>query len=210
MRTYEDVKEALKGFEAELKRESGIKRDHYIIMGGNVNVVRKNIGEYALEKGTPVPMIWETARKKQAEFQEKCGDNIRLEIIKYSDWLIKNIEDCKKLMKCMEESLTGKSTTKSTAKSTELPPENTPESKQEIAEYDPQPIPPVIGPICTHSPSEKPENSDSSFRPVSLSCPSCPYSVKTCMICKFAAGINMDVFPWEVICNAPEKSATEK
>lgn len=202
MRTYEDVKEALKGFEAELKRESGIKRDHYIIMGGNVNVVRKNIGEYALEKGTPVPMIWETARKKQAEFQEKCGDNIRLEIIKYSDWLIKNIEDCKKLMKCMEESLAGKST----VKTTELPPE----SKQEIAEIEPEPAPPVIGPLCTHSPSEKPENSDSSFRPVSLSCPSCPYSVKTCMICKFAAGINMDVFPWEVICNAPEKSATEK
>lgn len=206
MRTYEDVKEALKGFEAELKRESGIKRDHYIIMGGNVNVVRKNIGEYALEKGTPVPMIWETARKKQAEFQEKCGDNIRLEIIKYSDWLIKNIEDCKKLMKCMEESLTGKTT----AKTTELPLENPPESKHEIAEQEPEPIPPVIGPICTHSPSEKPENSNSNFRPVSLSCPSCPYGVKTCMICKFAAGINMDVFPWEVICNAPEKSTTEK
>ena len=103
MRTYEDVKEALKSFEDELKRESGIKRDHYIIMGGSVNVVKKGVGEYALDKGTPVPMIWETAKKKQAEFQEKCGDNIRLEIIKYSDWLIKNIDECKKLMECMRQ-----------------------------------------------------------------------------------------------------------
>lgn len=201
MRTYEDVKEALKNYEAELTRESGIKRDHYIIMGGNVNVVKKNVGEYALEKGTPVPMIWETAKKKQAEFQAKCGDNIRLEIIKYSDWLIKNIEDCKKLMKCMEESLSGK-TQQKTAPETIEP---VLEPKQEIIESE-DPEPPVIGVLCTRDTKTNPENPGNNLRPVSLSCPTCPYGVKTCMICKFAAGINMDTFPWEVICSAPEKS----
>ena len=190
MRTYEDIEEALKNYENELARESHIKRDHYIITGGNVNIIKKNIREYTLEKGTPTPMVWETAKKKHAEFQVKCGDNIRLEIIKYSDWLIKNIEDCRKLMKCMEKSL-----------STNARQNDTPEA---IGSEDPKPS--VIDTLCTGDTKTTPENPGNNLRSVSLSCPTCPYGVKTCMICKFAVGINTDTFPWTIICGSPEKS----
>ena len=173
MRTIDDVRTSLKFYEGELQRESGIKRDHFIITGGNLSVVKKGngpTGQYILDKGTPVPMVWETAKRKLAEFQEKCGDNIRLEIIKYSDWLLKNIEECKKLMDCMQNSMSGN------------PAESTSESI-----------------------SESQRKSTSKSYPVEMSCQSCPYEIKTCMICRFAAGINMKVFPWEVICDAPIK-----
>lgn len=198
MRTYEDVKEALKSFEDELKRESGIKRDHYIIMGGNVNVVKKGVGEYALGKGTPVPMIWETAKKKQAEFQVKCGDNIRLEIIKYSDWLIKNIEECKKLMECMRQQFSsGEESQKKVDPEPE--PETAPESVLKIAETDPEPEPKTI------ELSQSPIPCDCTARQLEMTCPTCPYGIKTCMVCKFASGINMNAFPWEIICSIPNK-----
>lgn len=198
MRTYEDVKEALKSFEDELKRESGIKRDHYIIMGGNVNVVKKGVGEYALGKGTPVPMIWETAKKKQTEFQEKCGDNIRLEIIKYSDWLIKNIDECKKLMEYMRQQFSSGEDSQKKA-DPEPEPETTPESVLKIAEIDPEPEPKTI------ELSQSPMPCDCTTRQMEMSCPTCPYGIKTCMVCKFASGINMNVFPWEIVCSIPNK-----
>lgn len=189
MRTYEDVMEALKSYENELTRESGIKRDHYIIVGGNINLVRKSVGEYVLEKGTPTPMVWETAKKKLAEFQAKCGDNIRLEIINYSDWLLKNIEDCKKLIKCMDESLSGKDWRK-------LPPET--------HDKEAKPGPAESGPSCTQTTKTDSEDPGNNRRAVAVSCLTCPYSISTCMICRFATGINMDVFPWEIICTAPD------
>jgi hypothetical protein len=198
MRTYEDVRETLKLYEDELKRESGIKRDHYIIMGGSVNVVRKGIGDYALEKGNPVPLIWETAKKKQAEFQEKCGDNIRLEIIKYSDWLIKNIEECKKLIKCMRKQFSsGDNPLESIVENPESTPESTPESIVETPEPPYEQI-------------ELPQSSTGPFHTArqleDVACPSCPYNIKTCMVCKFASGINMNVFPWEIICSIPNRT----
>lgn len=200
MRTYEDVKEALKSFEDELKRESGIKRDHYIIMGGSVNVVKKGVGEYALDKGTPVPMIWETAKKKQAEFQEKCGDNIRLEIIKYSDWLIKNIDECKKLMECMRQQFSsGEDSQKKVDPEPEAAQESAPESVLKIAETNPEPEPKSI------ELPQSPMPCDCTARQLEMSCPTCPYGIKTCMVCKFASGINMNVFPWEIICSIPNK-----
>lgn len=196
MRTIEDVKEALKNYEDELKRESGIKRDHYIIMGGNMSVVKRGVGQYALDKGTPIPMIWETAKKKHEEFQEKCGGNIRLEIIKYSDWLTKNIEDCHKLIGCMQKSLAGEETV-STAPTN--PPDGIePESGCDVPEENPAPdeTEQVI-------PGGVFKGPDGTFRAISVTCSDCPYGASSCMICRFATGINMDTFPWEVICSAP-------
>ena len=231
MRTYEDVKEALKTYEAELKRESNIKRDHFIIMGGNINVVRKGIGDYALEKGTPVPMIWETAKKKHAEFQEKCGDNIRLEIIKYSDWLIKNIEECKKLIKCMRKQFSSggdpqesvpesvaestventestaentESVSESATENTEFTPESTAENAESTVENTDHPHKPIELPQSPAGPSHTARQLDD------VSCPSCPYGIKTCMVCKFASGINMNVFPWEIICSVPNRTVKNK
>ena len=189
MRTYEDVIEALKTYENELTRESGIRRDHYIIVGGSINLVRKGVGEYVLEKGTPTPMVWETAKKKLTEFQAKCGDNIRLEIINYSDWLLKNIEDCKKLIKCMDESLSGQGQRK-------LPPETN--------DKEAKPGPVESGPLCTQTTKTDSEDPGNNRRAVAVSCLTCPYNISTCMICRFATGINMDVFPWEIICTAPD------
>lgn len=231
MRTYEDVKEALKTYEAELKRESNIKRDHFIIMGGNVNVVRKGIGDYALEKGNPVPLIWETAKKKHAEFQEKCGDNIRLEIIKYSDWLIKNIEECKKLIKCMRKQFSSgdnpqesmpESVSESTVENTESTAENT-ESVSESATENTESTPEstaenvestVENTDYPHKPIELPQSpagpSHTARQLDDVSCPSCPYGIKTCMVCKFASGINMNVFPWEIICSVPNRTVKNK
>lgn len=194
MRTYEDVKEALKAFEDELKRESGIKRDHYIITGGNMSVVRKGVGQYALDKGTPVPMIWETAKKKHEEFQEKCGENLRLEITKYSDWLTKNIEDCKKLMNCMQKSLSGEDTKPETPESQpECPAENPmPDETQQI----------IPGGVF--------KGPDGVFREVELSCRTCPIGVKNCMVCRFAVGVETTSFPWKVVCSAPISEKVEK
>ena len=239
MRTYEDVKETLEIYEAELKRESNIKRDHFIIMGGNVNVVRKGVGNYALEKGNPVPLIWETAKKKHAEFQEKCGDNIRLEIIKYSDWLIKNIEECKKLIKCMRKQFSSnvdphesapeslpestventESVSESTMENTdsgtdssventestlESTAENTESAPESIAETPEPPYEPIELPQSPAGPSHTARQLDD------VSCPSCPYGIKTCMVCKFASGINMNVFPWEIICSVPNRTVKNK
>ena len=193
MRTIDDVRTSLKFYEGELQRESGIKRDHFIITGGNLSVVKKGngpTGQYILDKGTPVPMVWETAKRKLAEFQEKCGDNIRLEIIKYSDWLLKNIEECKKLMECMQNSMSGN------------PAESTSES---ISESQRKSAPESMSGNPAESTSESQRKSTSKSYPVEMSCLSCPYEIKTCMICRFAAGINMKVFPWEVICDAPIK-----
>ena len=205
MRTIDDVRTSLKFYEGELQRESGIKRDHFIITGGNLSVVKKGngpTGQYILDKGTPVPMVWETAKRKLAEFQEKCGDNIRLEIIKYSDWLLKNIEECKKLMECMQNSMSGN------------PAESASESISESQRKSPRKsAPESISGNPAESTSESTSESDTESQrkstsksyPVEMSCPSCPYEIKTCMICRFAAGINMKVFPWEVICDAPIK-----
>lgn len=204
MRTIDDVRTSLKFYEDELLRESGIKRDHFIITGGNLSVVKKGngpTGQYILDKGTPVPMVWETAKRKQAEFQEKCGENIRLEITKYDDWLLKNIEDCKKLMRCMQKSMSGNPA--------ESVPESVPESNAESKRKSPSKSTPES--VSEHkknqpdSETESPRESPSKSYPMEMSCPSCPYGIKTCMICRFAAGINMKVFPWEVICDAPIK-----
>jgi hypothetical protein len=124
-------------------------------------------------------MIWETAKKKQAEFQEKCGDNIRLEIIKYSDWLIKNIDECKKLMECMRQQFSSG------------------EDSQKKVEPEPEPK--------TIELPQSPMSCDCTARQLEMSCPTCPYGIKTCMVCKFASGINMNVFPWEIICSIPNK-----
>ena len=224
MRTYEDVKEALKKYEDELKRESNIKRDHFIIMGGNVNVVRKGIGDYALEKGTPVPMIWETAKKKHTEFQEKCGDNIRLEIIKYSDWLIKNIEECKKLIKCMRKQFSSgdnpqesepesvaestAETTESVTEKTESVPESTAENPESVTE-DAESVA-ESEPETTDQPQSPTGPSHTARQLDDVSCPDCPYGITTCMVCKFASGINMNVFPWEIICSVPSRTVKNK
>ena len=189
MRTYEDVIEALKSYEDELTKESSSKRDHYIVAGGNINLVRKGPGVYALEKGVPTALMWETAKRKQEEFQAKCGDNIRLEIINYNDWLLKNIEDCKKLIKCMDESLSGKGSRK-------LPPET--------HDNEAKPGPVESDPSCAQMTETDLEVPGNNHRAVAVSCLTCPYSISTCMICRFATGINMDVFPWEIICTAPD------
>ena len=48
-----------------------------------------------------------------------------------------------------------------------------------------------------------PDKSEGNFIQIEMSCQSCPLKIKTCMICRFVGGINMDKFPWEIICNAP-------
>ena len=201
MRTIDDVRTSLKFYEGELQRESGIKRDHFIITGGNLSVVKKGngpTGQYILDKGTPVPMVWETAKRKLAEFQEKCGDNIRLEIIKYSDWLLKNIEECKKLMECMQNSMSGNPAESASESISESQRKSAPESiSGNPAESTSE--------STSESISESQRKSTSKSYPVEMSCQSCPYEIKTCMICRFVAGINMKVFPWEVICDAPIK-----
>ncbi len=209
MRTIDDVRTSLKFYEGELQRESGIKRDHFIITGGNLSVVKKGngpTGQYILDKGTPVPMVWETAKRKLAEFQEKCGDNIRLEIIKYSDWLLKNIEECKKLMECMQNSMSGNPAESASESNSESPRKSAPESMSgnpaESASESNSESPRKSAP---ESMSGNPAESTSKSYPVEMSCQSCPYEIKTCMICRFAVGINMKVFPWEVICDAPIK-----
>lgn len=194
MRTYEDVKEALEYYKEELKREATTKRDHYIVVGGNMCVIRKGVGQYALGKGDPIPMVWETAKKKVEEFQEKCCDGVKLESVKYNDWLNNNIIECNKLIECMKKSLSGEDAnpTNPTNPTDQPDVSEIPDSDSRISEC----------PIQSEKPV-KPNYSDCTPRPVEVSCQTCPYGVKNCMICRFATGINMDTFPWEVICSAP-------
>ena len=188
MRTFNDVKKSLEFYKEELNRESQIKRDHYIITGGNMSVIKKGVGQYMLDIGIPVPMVWETAKKKMIEFQGKCGGNIKLSMTKYEDWLKNNIDECKKLMKleCIQKPIDDEQIELSGShQDSEL--ESHPDKSESHSDKS----------------ESHPDKSEGNFIQIEMSCQSCPLKIKTCMICRFVGGINMDKFPWEIICNAP-------
>lgn len=176
MRTFEDVKVALKNYHDELAIEAGSRHPHFVVVGGNMCIIKKGAAQYTLGKGDPIPMREDTAQGKLLQFREKCGDNIKLEIISYSDWLNANIQECEHLISCMQASLSGEEVV-------------TPKEKPEIIHKD------------TSTPYvNEPVNPSGRF--ISIACPECPYGVNTCMTCKFAEGVNMQVIPWTIICNA--------
>lgn len=176
MRTYEDVKLALKHYHDELANEASAKLPHYVVVGGNMCIIKKGAStQYILGKGSPVPMIKTTAESNLKKFQDKCGDNIKLEMIVYSDWLNDEIKECNHLIGCMQKSLSG-----------EEPEQPIQMGQEEVHQGEP------TGP-----------GSDVHSRCITMSCTSCPYGINTCMTCRFAVGIRMQVIPWEIICNAP-------
>lgn len=182
MRTFEDVKTALKKYQEELANEAGSSQVHYVVTGGNM-CITKNGGStlYNLGKGDPIPMIKATADKNLTKFSEKCGDNIKLEIHKYTDWLNDAIKECEHLITCMNKSLSGES--------------------GDFVQIPGDTIIPVV-PMCI--PTQTKEISENAVKkPVEMSCPNCPYSINTCMTCKFVGGVDVNVYPWVVICCAP-------
>ena len=188
MRTFEDVKTALKKYQDALTKESYSNQVRYIVTGGNMCIIKKGVGQYILSKGDPVPMRKDTARNKIAQFKDKCGANIKLELIKYNDCLNANIKECQHLIQCMNNSLSG-----------------TGEEFTQVSEDNIMSMPQVCStnmPINTSI--ENPEQNDPKERQyqIELSCPNCPYNINMCMACKFAKGVNMDVFPWQIICTA--------
>lgn len=108
MRTYEDVKLKLTFYQEELRKEKSSSRDHYVVVGGNMCVTRNGQSvQYILGKGEPVPMVKETAVKNLEKCQAKCTDDVKLEMKSYKDWLQESIEECEKLIACMQRQLSG-------------------------------------------------------------------------------------------------------
>ena len=114
MRTYEDVKIALKKYQDELANEAGSKQPHWVVVGGNMCIIKKGAStQYVLGKGDPVPMIKVTAEANLTKFQERCGDNIKLEMINYTEWLNAEINECNHLISCMQRTLAGETPSQS-------------------------------------------------------------------------------------------------
>lgn len=186
MRTYEEVKAARKKYHDALVEEAGSRHPHFVITGGNMCVIKKGAAQYILGKGEPIPMREDTAQGKLVFFQEKCGDNIKLEVISYSDWLKANIEECDHLISCIQKSLSGEE---------EIPEEPMPVENVEetpVIEAPAQPEPPTVA------------NGDWEANSIEMSCPGCPLGIKMCMVCRFCVGVKTDIYPWQVVCSAPK------
>lgn len=185
MRTYEEVKAARKIYQDALVEEAGSRHPHYVVTGGNMCIIKKGAAQYMLGKGEPVPMREDTAQGKLEMFQDLCGDNIKLEIISYSEWLKANIAECDHLISCIQKSLSGEELDEEPAQ--EVDTVETP-----VNETPAQPEPPTVA------------NGDWEAIPIEMSCPDCPIGVKACMVCKFCIGVKPDVYPWQVVCGAPQ------
>lgn len=185
MRTYEDVKIALKTYQDELANEASSKQPHWVVIGGNMCITRKGASTlYILGKGSPVPMIKTTAESNLRKFQDKCGDNIELKMVEYTSWLNEEIKECEHLIACMQKTLSGDSQ--------ETPGSQSISSLSSDAESSP-----ICGP------------QDTVHRDIIMVCSSCPYGINTCMACKFCVGVDPSRIPWQIICSAPIEKEPE-
>ena len=178
MRTYEDVKIALKKYKDELANEAGAKQPHWVIIGGNMCITKKvSSNTYILGKGDPAPMLKTNARKNLTKFQERCGDNIKLEMVNYTEWLNAEINECNQLISCMQRTLAGET-----------------------------PTPPPVDPLDPLDSFVPQQNVDGIKRPIIISCENCPLGVNTCMTCRFCLGVDTNVYPWEINCGFTKES----
>lgn len=108
MRTYEDVETTLKKYKDELANEAGSKQPHWVVVGGNMCILKKGGStQYILGKGDPVPMTKHTAESNLTKFQERCGNNIKLSMMDYTEWLNAAINECNHLILCIQKTLAG-------------------------------------------------------------------------------------------------------
>jgi len=134
MRTYEDVKAALRYYTDELANEKGQTYQHFVVSGGGLCISRKGISQYILSKNNPTPMKRETAIKNLEKFQSMCTDDVKLEIYKYCDWLESNIKECNGLIECIQRSMAGEQEPSVT---------DTPDHEQATAAGNPERLIPV-------------------------------------------------------------------
>lgn len=181
MRTYEDVKITLKKYQDELANETSAKRPHWIIIGGNMCIVRKGIStQHILGKGDPVPMTKATAEANLPKFQARCGDNIELKMIEYTSWLNEEIKECERLISCMQKTLIGEE----------------PSGSDRVAPISVAP--------------QQYIRSDAERRPINVACVTCPYHINSCWTCKYAGGVDTSVIPWMILCMAPQADKEDK
>lgn len=177
MRTYEDVKLKLKFYQDELTRETTGTREHFVVLCGNVCVTRNgNSIQYILGKGEPAPMAKDTAIKKMEMYQDKCTDDVKLEMKSYKEWLQESIEECEKLIACMQRQLSGEPLPKTEEPSTQVP----------------TPVPESTTPTAAtfREPAQ-----------LSITCKECPVDNNSCLYCKFFGGIDFSKFPYRVQCS---------
>jgi len=181
MRTYEDVKIALKKYHDELANEASSKQSHWIVIGGNMCIVKKGAStQYILGKGDPVPMIKATAEANLSKFQARCGDNIELKMVEYTSWLNEEIKECEHLISCMQKTLAG----------------------EEPSSSD--------GVVSTTIVSQQPICSNAERRAIHVCCEECPYKINSCWTCKYAGGVDTSVIPWMILCMAPQDDKEDK
>lgn len=182
MRTYEDIKSSLKKYQDELAQEAGSKQPHWIVVGGNMSIIKKGTSnQYVLGKGDPVPMLRQTAESNLEKFQARCGDNIKLSIVKYNDWLNDEINECNHLISCINKTVYSK------------------DSGEDNINIEPPQIN-METPIV---------NGELIYRHIHVGCPSCPYNINSCWTCKFAGNVNTTTIPWTIICMAPKEQESK-
>lgn len=176
MRTYEDVKLALKYYQEELNREKESKSPHYVIVGGNMSIIRNGTSiQFSLGKGNPVPMIKSTADKNVVKFQAKCEDGLKLEVVKYDKWLEGEIKECNQLCDCMMKEMS-----------------TSPLSNISVVSKEIQ------------SPQISSQNYVVRKGNISIECPECPFGVNKCVVCRYFVGVDME--KWSIKCSFIEET----
>ena len=171
MRTYEDVKLALKYYQEELKHEKEARTPHYVVVGGNMSIIKNGASvQYVLGKGFPVPMIKSTADRNLVKFQAKCDDGLKLEVIEYAKWLEDEIKECNQLCDCMMKEMSTPST-----------------SDIQVASKE------------TQTTQIDSQNYVIRKGNISIECPQCPFGVNKCIVCRFFVGVDME--KWSIKCS---------
>ena len=188
MRTVDDIKATILRYKRELVEEQKRSNGHYVVVGGNMCITQPGSSwHYVLGKGDPVPMLLETAKRHLKKNESKLMDDIRLEVIKYSDWLENSIKECEKLLAY---------TTPVTLEEPEPVQTPTTETPMETPMEESKPEPQIIT-------MEEPATT---IRPITINCPTCPMEFGNCALCKLCAEVNTESIPWEVKCEANNKN----
>ena len=229
MRTIDDIHETVKKYQEALNAEQNSPKTHYVVVGGGICICQKpNTFHYELCKGEPVPMLYSTAERHKQKYDEKLTDDIQLQIILYSDWLKKNIDECSKLEKMgsqepvpenspMEVPETPvpeniqkkiKVNKKNMIKSPENSPMETPETTPKKLQKNTPETMKTPDTNKTPEPVQKPVQGNTLPtvpRPITSICESCPIEIQKCWACRFCMGIDTSGLEWTVNCAYTKK-----